>query len=337
MPDDSPETATPAQADVDEPSSALRVLVAGGTGFLGAAFVRELDRRGHRVTVLSRRPEKVSNRFPGRSIEGRVGDVTLPETLLAALEGIDAVIHSVQFPGFPVEDPSVGRTFLEVDAGGSANMATAAGRAGVGKLVYLSGVGADSRSSLEWFRAKGLAEEAMAASGVPYTNVRPSWAYGPEDDSLNRFVKVIRRVPLFFPQLGNGHQRINPIFVEDLARVVVEATVRPGVAENTTFEIGGPATYRMDGIIRLVMDVLDRRKPILHLPLPLVRGGALVLERFPGQILSRDAVTFVTQHAVANNSRFRKLFPGAPLTPMPAALASYLVPGVKPHDERNLS
>lgn len=302
---------------------ARRVAVVGGTGFLGTAFVRELYERGHTVRVLSRHPEKLANLFRGRSVEARAADVTRPDSLPPALEGAEVVIHCVQFPGYPVEDPARGRTFMEVDARGTLRTVRAASQVGVRRFVYLSGVGADPDAPEAWFRAKGVAEQAVAASGMAGVRIRPSWVYGPEDVSLNRFVTVLRRVPLFFPQLGPGSQRINPLFVEDLAPVVAEAATEER-ADGTAFEIGGPITYSMDEIIRLVMEAIGLRKPIVHFPLPLLRAGAAVLERVPGQLLSRDAVRFVTQGAVAHNERFRELFPGAPLTPMPEALGRYL-------------
>lgn len=298
--------------------------MAGGTGFLGAAFVRELDDRGHRVSVLSRSPEKVAHRFPGRAVEARGGDVRRPDTLAEAYRDVDVVVHCVQFPGFPVEDPARGRTFLEVDGRGTVRSVRAAAEAGVRRFVYLSGVGADPASSRPWYRAKGMAEKAVLAAGGPAgVAVRPSWVYGPEDDSLNRFVTVLRRVPLVFPQIGGGTQRINPLFVEDLAPVVADAALR-GAADGEAFEVGGPVTYTMDGIVRLLMEALDRRKPIVHVPRPLVSAGAAVLARLPGRLLSPDAVRFVTQEAVASHLRFRALFPDAPVTQMPEALALYL-------------
>lgn len=303
--------------------TARRVAVVGGTGFLGSAFVRELSGRGHSVRVLSRHPEKLANLFPGRAVEGRAADVTRPDSLPPALEGADVVIHCVQFPGYPVEAPARGRTFMEVDARGTLRTVRAAAQVGVRRFVYLSGVGADPDAPEPWFRAKGVAEQAVAASGMAGVRIRPSWVYGPEDVSLNRFVTVLRRVPLFFPQLDRGDQRINPLFVEDLAPVVADAATAER-AEGVVFEIGGPVTYSMDEIIRLVMEATGRHKPIVHFPLPLLRAGAAVLERVPGQLLSRDAVRFVTQGAVADNARFRELFPDATLTPMPEALGRYL-------------
>ena len=210
-------------------SQRLDVLIAGGTGFLGRAFVRELAARGRRVGVLTRRPDVVSRLFPGLSVEARTGDVGRPETLRPALQGSCTVVQTIQFTGFPVEDPSRGLTFLEVDANGTLNVIEAARASGVKKIVYLSGVGADPNAPESWFRAKAMAESAVLDSDMAPVVIRPSWVYGPEDVSLNRFVGLARRVPLAFPQIGPGDQRLNPVLVNDVAGLVAEA-VETGVA-----------------------------------------------------------------------------------------------------------
>jgi NADH dehydrogenase len=297
--------------------------VAGGTGFLGAAFVQELVAAGGSVAVLSRRPEAVSGRFPDLAVEGRFGDVTRPESLAPSLLGVETLVQCVQFPGFPVEAPRLGRTFMEVDAKGTQNVISAARDAGVRKVVYLSGVGADSEASQHWFRAKAIAEEAVSGSGLAYVIVRPSWVYGPGDRSLNRFVDLIRTIPFFFPQLGTGTQRINPVFVADVAALVGRA-VRHDAAAGATIEIGGPVTYSMDHIIDLLMETLGRRRSILHTPLSLAMIGAAVAELVPAQLMSRDALRFVVQEAVADNAELHRLFPDLTLTSMPEALRSYL-------------
>jgi NADH dehydrogenase len=314
---------TPADArepTVDEPRSP-RTLVAGGTGFLGSAIVRALVRAGQTVSVLSRRAR--SGNADPEAIDHRVGDVTRPASLGAALEGVDQVIQCVQFPGFPVEDVSAGRTFLDVDAKGTMALVRAATEAGARKFVYLSGVGADRASTRSWYRAKGLAEQAVAESGLAYAIVRPSWVYGPGDVSLNRFVRLIRSVPGPFPQLGEGDQKINPVYISDVARLVADIA-GGSTGDGATIEIGGPAVLTMDGILRIVMRVVERQKPIIHVPVGFARLGALLLELVPGQVLSRDAVDFVLQSAVADNTELMRRFPGFELREMEDALASYL-------------
>lgn len=298
------------------------MLVAGGTGFVGAAIVRALDDRGRAVRVLSRRPERVRDRFPRRAVEGRGGDVTRPETLDAAFAGVDTVVQCVQFQGFPVEDPARGRTFMEVDAAGTIAVAGAARAAGVRKLVYLSGVGADPRSTRSWYRAKGLAEAAVSECGLSWVIVRPSWIYGPEDASLNRFIRILRLVPGFFPQVGPGTQRLDPVFIDEVGRLVARALEDD--LDGVTLEIGGPETLTLDEVIRRAMRAVGREKPILHVPVGVAKAGAFLLELLPGQLLSRDAIDFLTQSAVADNGALFRHFPEFALRPLEEALDDYV-------------
>lgn len=297
------------------------VLVAGATGFLGASFVRELVARGLPVIALGRDASRVGRRFADISVEARSGNVTRPESLGGVFQGVETVVQCVQFPGFPVEDHSRGLTFVDVDAQGTRNLVDAARAAGVQRLVYLSGVGADPSSDRTWYRAKALAEESVRDSGLAYTIVRPSWVYGPEDRSLNLFIRALRLNPLFFPQIGSGEQRLNPLFVGDLAAVVADV-VETGSADGQTFELGGPVTYTLDEILQITMDVCSLPRPIVHFPVPLVKTAAAIAELLPGQLLSRNAVDFLLQSAVADNSRFRKLFDRS-LTSLPDALRAY--------------
>ena len=298
-----------------------RVLVAGGTGFLGRAFVRGLHGRGAHVAVLTRNPARAGHLgLPAEYVEG---DVRRPATLASAMRGAEAAILSVQFPGYPVEAPARGRTFMEVDARGTAALVEAAVEAGVRKLVYLSGVGADPGSARTWYRAKGLAEASVRDSGLDHVIVRPSWVYGPEDRSLNRFIALIRGIPFVFPRLGDGSGRITPIHVDDLAGLVCDATLG-SAGEGLTLEAGGPDVLSLDEVVATAMAVLGRRRVILHIPEGLVKLAAACAERLPGQILSRDAVDFVTQDGIADSDLARRLFPAFRPRDVATGLAAYV-------------
>ncbi|MDX1390321.1 MAG: NAD(P)H-binding protein, partial [Acidobacteriota bacterium] len=256
-------------------------------------------------------------------VEFRKGDVTRSETLPRALDGVRAVVQCVQFPGFPVEAPSRGRTFLRVDAEGTTALVAAAVEAGVEKFVYISGVGADPHSDRDWFRAKGIAETAVSDSGLAFTVVRPSWIYGPGDVSLNRFVDLIRLLPFAFPQLGSGEQRLNPVFIDDVARLI-GACIASGTADGATIEIGGREVLTLDEIIETTMRAVGRVKPIVHIPLELARLGGSVAELLPGQLMSRDAIDFIVQSAIADLTELDRLFPGFELRSIEEAIATYL-------------
>lgn len=299
------------------------ILVAGGTGFIGAAVVRELRRRGRPVRILSRDPAKVERRFPGLGVEAAAGDARDADSLRRAAEGCRAVVSCMQFQGFPVEKPSKGRTFVEVDQHGNERLVAAAREAGVGRYVYLSGAGAAQDAPKVWYRAKWAAEQAIAASGVPYTVLRPSWVYGPEDNALNRFVTFARRLP-FVPVIGDGRQRIQPVFVEDVATVVADA-LETDAAAGRIFEIGGPEVLTMNEVLRTMLEVMGKRKPLLHSPVFLPKLAGFFLQFLPNPPLSPSAVDFVTADATADNTALLATFK-VRLTPLREGLAAYLAP-----------
>jgi NADH dehydrogenase len=298
------------------------ILVIGGTGFVGAGIVRELARTGKPVAVLSRNPERHSGRLPGLNVEWRQGDVTLPETLGRALAGVETVVGCQQFPNSPIEDPTRGYTFELVDAVGTENVVAAARSAGVNRYVYLSGVGADPNADRHWFRAKARAEAAVRDSGMNYTILRPSWVYGPEDKSLNRFLRMSRFLP-FVPLIGDaGKQRLQPVFIDDVSRAAAQA-VDSAALENKTFEIGGPEVLTMKEIVASALEASGRKRVLLPGPLRLMKLVASVLQFLPGKPLSPAAIDFITADALADPTEVQRAL-GWPMTPLREALATYL-------------
>lgn len=197
----------------------MKVVVAGGTGFLGRYIVAELTAAGHSVDVLGRSPDRVAT-VPGLEGAGaRKADVTRPDSLRGVLDGADAVVGAVQFPNYPMEIPRKGLTFDRYDKQGTEHLVAEAARAGVERYFYISGAGADPASPKSWYRAKGWAEEAVVTSGLRYAILRPSWAYGRGDRALNRLEMISRFSPVV-PRIGVRAQRIQPVYVKDLARAV---------------------------------------------------------------------------------------------------------------------
>ena len=297
----------------------VAILVAGGTGFVGSGIVRELLGRGKRVAVLSRHPD--AKRFPGLEVEFRQGDVTQPDTLATAMQGIEAVVGAQQFPNSPIENPGKGYTFEKVDAEGTENLVRAAKAEGVQRFIYLSGVGASAEGQ-HWFRAKWRAEAAIKESGLTYVILRPSWVYGPEDRSLNKFLNMSRFLP-FVPLIGNaGQQRMQPVFVDDVARAVAESLDNPA-ANNQLFELGGPEVMSMADVVRTALKVSGRKRLLLPAPAFVMKLVASVIQFAPGRPLTPDAVDFITHDAIADPTAIQKAL-GIHVTPLREALATYL-------------
>lgn len=274
------------------------ILVAGGTGFLGRAIVAALRNDGHPVRVLARNIS-VNPWEMDRGVTLVAGDVRDPATLGPALAGCDTLVVAVQFPGHPVEVPGKGLTYDEFDRKGTENLVTAAKQAGVTRLVYMSGVGAGQGKTEEWFVAKDRAEAAVRGSGIAYTIVRPSWVYGPHDRSLNRFALFARALQ-FVPLPGPGTAKVQPVHVDDVGTVVALALATPAAADRVV-EVGGPQLLSFRQIVRVMLEVMGKRRLVLPTPKAIVKLGAALLYRLPGRVLSPRAVDFVNADGPADN------------------------------------
>lgn len=301
------------------------VAVAGGTGFVGGGIAAELRRRGHRVVVLSERGADARGELPD-DVEIRRADVRRPDGLTEALRGVDALAIALAFRNLPMESPRRGQTFRQVDGEGTEHLVAAAREAGVDRLVYISGAGAAPDAERHWFRAKWQAEEAVRASRLTWTIIRPTWIYGPRDVALNRFVGFARRLP-FVPLTNGGGQRLAPVFVDDVARLAADA-LELDAARDQVFEIGGPETLTMRGIIARTLRVAGLRRPILPGPTPLIKLAAVPLSLLPEPPLTPAAVDFINQPATVDLGPLLERLPRR-LTPLDEGLATYLGPDAR--------
>lgn len=278
-----------------------KILVAGGTGFIGSNIVGLLWKNGHKVRVLTRNPAEAKKRLRGIDIEYVKGDVREPASLSKAIDDSDVIINCVQFPNHPVENPVKGFTYEKFDAEGTENLVAAAKASGrVSQFIYLSGAGVRSERTEPWFKAKFRAETAIINSDIAYTVFRPSWVYGRDDHSLNRFVAFARYLPLV-PVIGDGKNRVQPLFIMDLAEAVVRSIENPR-ALRAVFDIGGPVTMTMDEVVETILDVLKKRKPIVHHPKWLMKAVSAPLALLPRAPLSPEAIDFITMDERVDNS-----------------------------------
>lgn len=248
------------------------ILVTGATGFIGRALVRQLSNTGQEVRVLLR-PSPRSPRLPkGVPVEVSVVSLNDARGVRAALRGVDQVIHLASAA-------SLGRrgSLLHTDIEGTRTLAQAANDAGIDRFLFLSHVGADRASAFPIHKAKGIAEEHIRRSGVPYTIIRSTIVFGPEDGLTNNIAKTLRSVPFLFPIPGDGKTLLQPLWVEDLVTALVWSLQNPETI-NQTFEIGGGEYFTFRQIVETIMAVTRTRRALLPIPIPYMRALFVMLD-----------------------------------------------------------
>jgi NADH dehydrogenase len=264
----------------------MTVLVTGGTGFIGPHVVHALRARELPVRVL------VRNRADGGRVtawgaELLEGDVTDPASLRAALTGVDAVVHLVSIIKGSRAD------FERIMAQGTRDLVLAAKDAGVRRFVLASALGLDERSKdvVPYYAAKWEMERAVKESGLEYVIFRPSFVFGKDGGVLPTFVRLARFAPVT-PIVGPGTQRLQPIWVDDLAEYFARAVDEPGAA-NRTFELGGPDAPTWNEFWNRLKRVLGAHRPSVHVPFGVMRLQAALIERLPGAPVTRDQLTML--------------------------------------------
>jgi NADH dehydrogenase len=264
----------------------MTVLVTGGTGFVGPHVVHALRARELPVRALVRDSQRAS-RLASWGVELTQGDVTDPTSLRSAMDGVDAVVHLVAIiKGSPAD-------FERVMAQGTRNVVAAAKDAGVRRFVLASALGLDERSkdAVPYFRAKWEMERATKESGLEHVIFRPSFVFGRDGGVLPTFVRLARFAPVT-PIVGPGTQRLQPIWIEDVAAYYAAAIDQAGAA-NRTFEIGGPDAPTWNEFWGRLKRVLGTRRPSLHVPFGVMRVQATLTEKLPGAPVTRDQLTML--------------------------------------------
>jgi uncharacterized protein YbjT (DUF2867 family) len=311
----------------------LKLLVTGGTGFVGTHLVNALVRRGHDVAVLARHADRVRNRY-NRPVERCRGDVLDPASLRAALAGRDVVIHLVG-----IIHQKGAQTFDRMHREAVENVVAAMQGSGVRRLLHMSAVGAAEDSPSEYGRTKAAGERAVRESGLDWTIIRPSIVFGPGDGFVSLLAPIVQRNPLFIPVIGNGRTRFQPVSVYDVARVFGDALEKPEAA-GRTFELGGPDILTLDEIYREIATVLGkRRKPLVHFPIwwgrILARSFEWLARRgwLDAPPLTRDQLKSLSRDNVAEASETIAVFDGE-WREFRAGIREYLTGGMK-HDPRS--
>jgi NADH dehydrogenase len=264
----------------------VKVLVTGGAGFVGSEIVHTLRAEGRDVRALVRRPQGAI-RLASWGVELVVGDVTDAASVVAAADGCTHVVHLVAIIRGRPED------FRRVMVGGFRNVLDAARAAGVKRVVLMSalGTGEQTKDRVPYFGAKWEMERDLAGSGLEGVVFRPSFVFGRSGGALPTFVRQVRYSPVV-TVIGSGRQRLQPIWLDDVAAYFARGLDHPEAA-GRTFELGGPDTVDWNELYLRIAAALGKRRRLVHVPAGIARGGARLTEWIPGAPLSTDQVTMI--------------------------------------------
>jgi uncharacterized protein YbjT (DUF2867 family) len=246
------------------------ILLTGATGLIGRAVLARLTKRGERVRCLVRDPRRLG--VERVRVQIALGDLADPQSFRHALRGVDTVLHLAA----AIRDQPRG-SIEELTGVATWRLVRAAERAGAGHFVFFSALEAALHAPVRFLRAKALAERAVGDSGLRHTIFAPSIVYSPGDPWLT----LLERFSLAPVMLlsGAGSALYQPIWAEDVADCVVAAL--DGEAASR-YELAGPETLSHEAMVRLALRSFGRRRPLVHVPLGIVRAALRLLELLLG-------------------------------------------------------
>jgi len=267
------------------------ICVLGGTGFLGRRIVRRLRDHGHTVRVASRHPERARSPIADERLQPVRTDILDEGSLAAALAGARGAVNAVSLY---VERANA--TFRSVHVEGAARVAREAHRAGVERLIHVSGIGADPGSRSPYIRSRGEGELAVKSALPDATIVRPGVMFGSDDAFLNTTLTLLRRLPAF-PMFGDGRTKLQPADVEDVAEAIALAFVH----DQSLYELGGPRIYTYEGLLRTITQKAGLKPVLVPVPFSLWQALAWTAELLPHPPVTRNQVELMRIDTIAGS------------------------------------
>jgi NADH dehydrogenase len=293
------------------------VTVFGGTGFLGRRIVRHLHDKGYSVRIASRHPNPPSGDDP--QLRAIAANIHQRASIASAVAGAFGVINAVSLYVARGKE-----TFNTVHVAAAQRLADEARKAGVERLVQISGIGADAQSPSPYIRARGEGEQAVRAAFAGSGVIRPAVMFGPDDAFLNTLIKLLRRLPAY-PMFGRGETRLQPADVEDVAEAVARVMQRTETGP-LTVECGGPRVYSYEELLRTIARAASVKPILVPVPFGVWHALAWVAEVLPGAPVTRNQVELMQVDTIASPSLPSFADLGISPRPMEAVLQSMLRP-----------
>ncbi len=250
-------------------------VVTGAFGFSGKYIAKRLLDAGHRVRTLTNSPHR-SNPFQGR-VEAYPFNFDHPDKLMTSLCGAD-VLYNNYWVRFNYDDFSYSKAVENTSI-----LFNAARDAGIKRIVHISITNPSEDSPFEYFRGKASLERALKESGLSYSILRPAVLFGEEDILINNIAWFLRRFPVF-GVFGDGEYRLQPIYVDDLAKLAVEEGQRMG---DHIIDAIGPETFTYRELVAEIGKIIVSPRPIVPIP----RDLGYLLGSIVGRILGDVTIT----------------------------------------------
>ncbi|HEV7991440.1 MAG TPA: NAD-dependent epimerase/dehydratase family protein [Gemmatimonadaceae bacterium] len=260
----------------------MQILVTGGSGVVGVGAVTELLRRGHRVRLLARHADDDARQWAS-GVTPIIGDVADAASIAGAADGCDAVLHVAGI----VEESPPAATFERVNVNGTRNVCAEAERAGVGRLVYVSSLGAPEGAS-DYHRSKRDAERLVEAFRGNWTICRPGNVYGPGDGQISVMLRLVRAVTPIVPTVGSGSQSFQPIWWEDLAKALAAVVERNNLA-GEALDLAGTEVTCQNDLHERMSRITGREVTSVPVPEMLATLGAKAISMVGWKIPFSDA------------------------------------------------
>ncbi len=292
-----------------------RIVILGGTGFVGSHLVPRLHADGHRITILSRNRElrRDLTVLPRARVE--TADVYDDATLRRLLAGADVAINLV---GVLNERGSDGSGFRKAHVELTEKLIAACRAAGVTRLLQMSALRAGEGESF-YLKTRGEAEAKVKSSPLAWTIFRPSVIFGPGDGLFFRFAQLLRMTPVL--PLARAHAKFTPVYIGDVAEAFARAIAHKHTAAHT-YELFGPRVIELGELVRWTAGMIGKRRWIIALPDPLGAIQAYVGEWLPGKPISRDNFRSLKLDSVGTNDGLAAL--GIVATPMEVVMPALL-------------
>jgi len=274
-----------------------RVVITGGSGFVGSAIVKRLAEAGVTAIVPTRKLSRASHLAPQAGVEVVEADIHDPEALGRLLEGADALVNLVGVLHSRSGKP-YGEDFAHAHVDLPRKLVAACQQQQVPRLVHISALGAGTDGPSEYQRSKADGEAAIKEAGdsPAWTILRPSVIFGPGDSFLNLFAWLARLFPAL--PLAGANARFQPVYVGDVAEVVWRCLNQPE-ATGKAFELAGPNIYTLRQLVEYVCRLIGKKRLVIPLPdaLGMVQAGAM--ELLPNPLMSRDNIRSMQRDNIA--------------------------------------